>query len=122
MAGDERTYRDVITIRLKVAPVVLGVWTALAAALGLFHQWRFEHWMRIEEPANLLVLPVWLLAVDIALVVAGFGLLKIRSVGGRTPTRRYWAMVYVGFIAVAAMALLFLDVFRHMFVGSTFVM
>lgn len=118
MAGDERTHRDEITIRLKLAPVVLGLWTVLAAALGLFHQWRYEHGIRLVYSKNLLVLPFWLLAVDVALIAAGFGLLRIRSVGGRTPVQRYWAMIYVGFVAVAAMALLFWDVLRHVFVGS----
>jgi len=118
MTDEARGGRDEIVIRLKMGPTVLGLWTVLAAALGLFHQWRFEHWMRLDYPKNLLVLPFWLLAIDIVLIAAGFGLLRIGSVGGRTPTQRYWAMIYVGFIAVAAMGLLFWDVLRHVFAGS----
>ncbi|MBN1917226.1 MAG: hypothetical protein JW889_04895 [Verrucomicrobia bacterium] len=122
MAGDGLRAKDEIVVRMKMGPTILGLWTILVVVLGLFHHWRFEHWMRLESPRNLLVLPFWLLAMDAVVIAGGFGLLRIRPVGGRTPTWRYWATIYVGLIAVAAMALLFWDALRYMFVGSSYTM
>ncbi len=97
----------------KKRTAVLGAWFVLIVLLGLFQWWRFERWHTLHPPEGFPVVPIWLPVVQLAVVAAGFALATHKRVGGTTPLRRYWAMVFVGVLSMASIALVAYSVLRH---------
>lgn len=65
--------------------VVLGLWTVLVVALGAYHHRRFElHFREWLHEGRMPLYPVWLLPLDVLLIAAGFGLLSVGAITGRT--------------------------------------
>ena len=122
MTGDERSGGDeiVFRVRLKTGPTILGLWTVLLLLCGLFHRWRLDApgWGDPDFPCS--GFPVLLLVADGVAIALGFVLVCFPRIAGRTAPQRFCSTVYVGAVAVVALALLVGDVFRHVLFGTSF--
>jgi len=95
--------------------VVLGLWTVLVVAVGAYHHRGFAVRFResvYEGPFPFY--PVWLLPLDVLLIAAGFGLLSVGAITGRTRSQRFWYTFWVGFMCFAAAGSIVFDAWRQL--------
>lgn len=101
--------------------VVLGAWTLLIVLCWVFHWWRVYAAINFDWGFDLIGFPVLLLVVDIVVIGLGFWFLRYPAVAGATTQGRFYATVYVGALSVVSMSLLFVDVFRNIWFGVSYI-
>ncbi|MBN1917223.1 MAG: hypothetical protein JW889_04880 [Verrucomicrobia bacterium] len=99
----------------RVRLLVLGLWTLLVVAVGAYHHLRFEVVRRAWwHEGSFPFYPAWLLFLDVLLIAAGFGLLSIGAITGRTRSQRFWYTSWVGFMCFAAAGNVVFDAWRQL--------